>query len=45
MFSNFNNKTIHWINFGKTSKKVIKVQLSTFRLKDRSNIQNLSIKI
>ena len=34
MFSNFNTKIIREVNFGKTSKKFVKVQVSTIHLKE-----------
>ena len=43
MFWNFSNKIIRWIHFDKKSKKFVKMQISTFRLNDRSNTQNQSI--
>ena len=33
VFSNFNNKLIRGANFGKKSKKFIKLQVSTIRFK------------
>ena len=42
-FSDFNNKILHEIIFGKTSKKFVKVQVSTIRLKDCSSTWNQGI--
>ena len=39
VYFNFNTKIIRRINFGKTSKKFVKVQVSTICLNDRSKAQ------
>ena len=44
MISSFNNKKKKCgVNFGKTNKKFVKVQDSSIRLNDRSNIQHQGI--